>query len=113
MHGTNALRALHVLPPTTEAIIVTAGPVLTADAVAPLAALPALALPFLSDVVVDLDGVSALTQDGFHALLAARQLLGDRQAVRQVGLVRGFGLGQQLSDLGSQLRLDLARMRIG
>ena len=76
MHGANALRALHVLPPTTEAVIVTAGPVLTADAVAPLAALPALALPFLSDVVVDLDGVSALTQDGFHALLAARQQLG-------------------------------------
>jgi hypothetical protein len=48
-----------------------------------------------------------------QTLLPPRQLLRDRQAIRQVGLVRSFGLGQQLGHLGPQLRLDLASMRIG
>ena len=47
------------------------------------------------------------------ALLAARQLLGDGQTIRQVGPIRRFGLGQQRGHLGPQLRLDLARMLVG
>ena len=46
-------------------------------------------------------------------LLAPRQLVGDRQAVRQVGPIRRLGLGHQLGHLGLQLRLDLAGMLIG
>jgi hypothetical protein len=42
-----------------------------------------------------------------QALLTPRQLVGDRQAVGQVGLVDRLGLGQQVGDLGLQLRLPL------
>ena len=44
-------------------------------------------------------------------LLAAPQLIGDRQAVGEVRPVRR--LGQQLGHFGLQLRLDLAGMLIG
>ena len=46
-------------------------------------------------------------------LLAPRQLVGNRHAVRQVGLIRSLGLGHQLGHLGLQLRLDPAGMLIG
>ena len=46
-------------------------------------------------------------------LLAARQFVGDRQAVGEVRPVRRLGLGQQLGHFGLQLRLDLAGMLIG
>ena len=46
-------------------------------------------------------------------LLAARQFIGDRQAVGEVRPVRRLGLGQQLGHFGLQLRLDLAGMLIG
>ena len=48
-----------------------------------------------------------------QTLLAARQFIGDRQAVGEVRPVRRLGLGQQLGHLGLQLRLDLAGMLIG
>jgi hypothetical protein len=48
-----------------------------------------------------------------QALLTPRQLVGDRQAVGQVGLVDRLGLGQQVGDLGLQLRLDPAGVLIG
>jgi hypothetical protein len=46
-----------------------------------------------------------------QTLLAARQLVGDRQAVGEVRPVGRLGLGQQVGHL--QLRLDPARMLVG
>ncbi len=48
-----------------------------------------------------------------QALLAPRQLIGDRHPVGDIGLIRRLGLGHELAHLGLQLRLDLPRMLIG
>jgi hypothetical protein len=48
-----------------------------------------------------------------QALLAARQFIGDRHAVGEVRAVRRLGLGQQVGDLGLQLRLNLSGVLIG
>ena len=47
-----------------------------------------------------------------QTLLAPRQFVRDRHAVRNVRRVRRFGLGHQIGDLGLQLRLDLAGVLI-
>ena len=46
--------------------------------------------------------------DFLQPLLAARQLIRDRHPIRNIRLVRSFGLRHQFSNLGLQLRLDLA-----
>ena len=43
----------------------------------------------------------------------ARQLVGDRQAVRNVGRIRGFRPRRQVGQFGLQLRLDLAGVLVG
>ncbi len=48
-----------------------------------------------------------------QTLLAPRQFVGNRHAVGDIRLVRRLGLGQQIGDLGLQLRLDLARALVG
>ena len=48
-----------------------------------------------------------------QALLAPRQLLGDRHPVRHIRPIRRLRLGHQVGYLGLQLGLDLARMLIG
>ena len=47
-----------------------------------------------------------------HSLLAARQFVGNRQAIRDVGLVRSFRPRQQFSHFRLQLLGDLAGMLI-
>ena len=47
------------------------------------------------------------------ALLAPRQFVGNRHPVGNVGRIRSLGSGQQIGDLGLQLRLDPAHMLIG
>ena len=48
-----------------------------------------------------------------QTLLAPRQFVGYRHAVRNVRRVRRLGFGHEIGDFGLQLRLDLARMFIG
>ena len=52
-------------------------------------------------------------RDLTQPLLAPRQFLRNRHPVGNVGGVRRLRLGQQVGDLGLQLRLDLARVFVG